>query len=228
MIAVEQIKAARALLNWKQSDLAKAAGLSLPSINNIERAVGSPRTDTVKAIQTALENAGIQFVPGGVLLPDEIFEVRKLEGKNFVKELYDDIFSCMKGPEDEAVMFNIDERKFAKYASDQLMRYYNYSLKVQFKERLIIKHGDTFLLANPSVYRWITPELIGTIPYLVYKDRFVMIMWEKSRAIIIRNKVISDTFRRQFDFLWKLAVKLPSGMKNQLDDPEFVKKLSQK
>ncbi|HEY1096410.1 MAG TPA: helix-turn-helix transcriptional regulator, partial [Alphaproteobacteria bacterium] len=53
MITAEQIKAARALLNWKQSDLARESGVSLPSINNIERNIGSPRLDTLQSIQTA-------------------------------------------------------------------------------------------------------------------------------------------------------------------------------
>lgn len=36
-VSVDQLKAARALLNWSQSDLATKSGYSLPTINNIER-----------------------------------------------------------------------------------------------------------------------------------------------------------------------------------------------
>ena len=36
-ICLEQIKAARSLLNWSQEDLAKKSGYSLATINNIER-----------------------------------------------------------------------------------------------------------------------------------------------------------------------------------------------
>jgi predicted transcriptional regulator len=71
MIAPPQIKAARALVGWKQSDLAKSAGISLTALNNIERGEVDPRSSTLAAIQRALEAAGVEFIPGGVRLRDQ-------------------------------------------------------------------------------------------------------------------------------------------------------------
>ena len=222
MITPQQIKAARALLDWKQSDLATASGLSLPSVNNIERATGSPRTDTMEALQGAMEDAGIEFMSGqGVRLKEEIFDVFKYEGDDFIEKQNDDLFACMQGAADEALMCGLDERKFPQYAPDQVVRYDAYQKKTKFKERILIRNSDTFFLANPKAYRWISPELIGTIPYLVYKDRFVMIMWEQKRVIIIRNQGVADTFRKQFDFLWNMAEPVPFNYKSKLDDPDF-------
>ena len=226
MITPEQIKAARALLKWKQTTLAEEAGLSLPSINNVEGRIGSPRMDTMRAIQSALDNAGVQFISGlGVCLREEIFEVHKYEGVDFMEKLNDDLFSCMKGPADEIVMCSIDETMFPQHVPDQMLRYYNYQKETQFSEKILIRKDDNFLLAPPHTYRWIASELIGTIPYYVYKDRFAMIMWEARRTVIIRNQSIADTFRKQFDFLWNLATGLPKNATNRLDDPAFVAKL---
>jgi transcriptional regulator with XRE-family HTH domain len=63
MIDPTQIRAARALLGWKQSQLATACGLSLTALNNIETGKADPRASTLKAIQAALEGAGIEFIP---------------------------------------------------------------------------------------------------------------------------------------------------------------------
>lgn len=65
MITAAQIRAARALLTWKQVDLAKASGVSEMSIKNIERGDTDPRVSTLTAIRTALETAGIQFLNTG-------------------------------------------------------------------------------------------------------------------------------------------------------------------
>lgn len=65
MINAAQIRAARALLGWKQTDLAKASKLSEMSIKNIERGATDPRASTLQAIQTALENAGVVFLDPG-------------------------------------------------------------------------------------------------------------------------------------------------------------------
>ncbi|UXN62934.1 helix-turn-helix transcriptional regulator [Phyllobacterium sp. A18/5-2] len=63
MITHAQIRAARALIGWKQTDLAKAASISEMSIKNIERGDTDPRVSTMQAIQAALESAGVIFVP---------------------------------------------------------------------------------------------------------------------------------------------------------------------
>ena len=62
MISPAQIRAARSLLGWKQSELAKAADLSLTALNNIERGAADPRVSTLAGIQKALEAAGIVFI----------------------------------------------------------------------------------------------------------------------------------------------------------------------
>ncbi|MDD9901596.1 MAG: helix-turn-helix transcriptional regulator [Alphaproteobacteria bacterium] len=60
MIVKEQIKAARAMLDMKQSELAEKAGVSLATLNNIERGADS-RVSTLKKIRAALENEGVEF-----------------------------------------------------------------------------------------------------------------------------------------------------------------------
>lgn len=61
MLSPAQIRAARAMINAKQSELAKASGISLATLNNIERGIGDPRASTLDAIERALANAGVQF-----------------------------------------------------------------------------------------------------------------------------------------------------------------------
>lgn len=62
MISPKQIKAARALLGFTQADLAERAGLSATGLNNIESGGTDPRASTLRAIQEALEAAGVQFI----------------------------------------------------------------------------------------------------------------------------------------------------------------------
>lgn len=59
MLTATHIRAARALINARQSDLARAAGISLATLNNIERGIGDPRASTLRALETALAQAGV-------------------------------------------------------------------------------------------------------------------------------------------------------------------------
>jgi transcriptional regulator with XRE-family HTH domain len=61
MINPAMIRAARALLGWKQTDLAKASGVNLVVIKDIERSATDPRLSTIVRIEHAFEAAGIRF-----------------------------------------------------------------------------------------------------------------------------------------------------------------------
>ncbi len=63
MLQTAQIRAARALLAWRQEDLAKAAKIGLATLARIEQREGPVQghTSTVFRIQAALEKAGVRF-----------------------------------------------------------------------------------------------------------------------------------------------------------------------
>lgn len=66
MITRHQCKAARALVDMKQVDLAEAAGLSKQTLVDFERGARKPHRNHLAAIQAALEAAGVEFIdPNG-------------------------------------------------------------------------------------------------------------------------------------------------------------------
>jgi len=61
-----QCRAARALLDWSQLDLANASDVALRTIVDFERSARSPQASTRFAIRSAFEAAGIEFIdPNG-------------------------------------------------------------------------------------------------------------------------------------------------------------------
>src|SRR5262245_40315929 len=60
----EQIRAARALLNWSQAEMAQRSGVSPATVKRVESADGPVHgtTDTVWRMKGALEDAGILFI----------------------------------------------------------------------------------------------------------------------------------------------------------------------
>jgi transcriptional regulator with XRE-family HTH domain len=61
MPSIPQFRAARGLLGWSQTDLAKAAGLSLPTVKRFETAGARVSVDAVAAMRLAIEAAGVEF-----------------------------------------------------------------------------------------------------------------------------------------------------------------------
>ena len=59
-----QIRAGRALLDWSQDDLAKAAEVALTSVRDLESQKRAADSGTAAAVRRTLENEGIEFLPG--------------------------------------------------------------------------------------------------------------------------------------------------------------------
>ncbi|MBB3429082.1 DNA-binding XRE family transcriptional regulator [Rhizobium sp. BK312] len=60
-----QLRAARAMIRWSAKDLAKAAGIGVATVSRAEVEDGTPSITNanLRAMQLALETAGIEFIP---------------------------------------------------------------------------------------------------------------------------------------------------------------------
>ena len=65
-VSVHQVKAARALLGWSQTDLAASSKISEPTIKRLESQGGElgGRPDTIAKIVATLKDAGVEFMNG--------------------------------------------------------------------------------------------------------------------------------------------------------------------
>jgi hypothetical protein len=71
MITGKQIRAARGLLGWSARILSEKSGVSLPTIQRMEKAPGVPASlgTNLMAVRNIMEDSGIQFISengGGV------------------------------------------------------------------------------------------------------------------------------------------------------------------
>lgn len=62
-ILPQQLRAARALIDWTREDLANASGITVRTLARIESSQTIPRKSTLEALAEALESAGIEFIP---------------------------------------------------------------------------------------------------------------------------------------------------------------------
>jgi transcriptional regulator with XRE-family HTH domain len=62
-ITPEQCRAARGLIGWSQGDLESAAKVARKTLVDFERGARTPYLRTLAAIRTALEAAGVEFIP---------------------------------------------------------------------------------------------------------------------------------------------------------------------
>jgi transcriptional regulator with XRE-family HTH domain len=65
----EQCRAARAWLNWSQRALAARAGVSASTIRSFEAGARVPHPNNLRAIRSALEEAGVGLTDDGGINP---------------------------------------------------------------------------------------------------------------------------------------------------------------
>src|SRR5262245_7471434 len=64
MLVPAQVRAARALLRWSQTDLALHSGVHVNPIKSFESEQSNPVWTTLSKLERALKKAGVEFIDG--------------------------------------------------------------------------------------------------------------------------------------------------------------------
>lgn len=205
MISIEQIKAARALLDWTQDDLAQAAGLSKPSINTLERRISNPKMDTMNAIQRALEAAGVEFTEGpGVKLRSSVLKTSVWEGEDSLFRLVNDIFETLVGTGKELMIAGVDESKYKELGGDRILKEIEKRLKHNIGTKLLTREGDTNFIEPIEHYRWVPAQFFSKTPYYIYDNKYAIFLWgPPKKVVLIENEEIAASYREQFLAHWE-------------------------
>jgi len=213
-ISSKQIRAARGLLNLSQRELAEKANLSVNSLNNIERDVGSPRLDSMKAIEDALAADGVEFLDkDGVRLAGEELKIKRIEGQDLIMRFYDEILRAYPMGNGEVLIMGKDNSRLHHHDPNLLMAYKKYeavAAKNNIVERALFLENDTNFLSKQNIYRWVPRELFSEVPMMIFGNNVAILLWgPPNRMILIRNPGIAESFRRQFEAVWSMAKPVP-------------------
>lgn len=216
MLTASQIRAARAILNWSQSDLAAKAGISLATIRKIELDDVSPRNTTIELIASALENAGIEFMepdgarrkPSGII----IFE-GKPGGRDFMEDIRQTV---IKNGGDLFIVTPIAEA-FAKYCglSDILEIDALLNLNDTTIIKCLITEGGDSLLSTPRLqFRVISKNYVDPVPFCVYGSKYAVVVPNGEpfgKLVIIESPKMACLARNHFVSLWDKAMTVTSA-----------------
>ena len=214
MIDFRQIRAARALLNWSQPDLARASGLATSSVKNIETECGSARRDTLDAICDAFERNGVELLPSiGVRMKSQTVTVH--DDRHATAELLDDIYAHVQAaPEREVLIMGLDEGYSIDTDGAALIERHIARLSAAgIRERILICEGDTRYVNAPECYRWLPREFFTRdAPLYIYGDRVAIHSGSlRRRAVILEHRAMSRHLRMLFTLLWEHLALVPGS-----------------
>ena len=216
MATGKQIKAARALADMQQDELAKLIGLTPQAVRKIEDGAVQPREGTMSDIVSVFTARGIEFTEyQGVRFRPEGVQI--LNGREGLISLMEDIYdSCKRGVAGDIVLAGAPEDEFQRILGDYDETYLaNMSSVPNLKMRALIKEGDTNVVSSGYCeYRWAPKEQFQAVPFYAYDDKLAIVVFQADpapRIFMIQSKTIAEAYRRQFESMWENAKKIPEG-----------------
>ncbi len=208
MIEPRQIRAARALLNWSQDDLALASGIARSSIKNIENDITAARKDTIHDIQMALENFGIEFIPNsGIRCRQSNLEV--FEGPDRFHDFTALVYKYIEDVGGEVCISVSDETLFNKYRKDPEQ------YRTQMKTLVDKGHVRVRILAEKSEFNSVFAEMrrqksrsVAPTSFYAFGSNLALISFLHKKSpyiILINDSPFADAYRQSFDVMWSVA-----------------------
>lgn len=204
LVNASQIRAARALLDWSQEDLAKATGLSIATIRKIESGHISPRDKTMQAIVDAMEQEKIEFTPPmGVRLKSN--DIMMIESDDSYLELMEDIYRTLKDRGGEVLLMYADNAITSEIQLQIQSRIRSRGIKFRF----LVEEGDTYLHYPIGEYRWMPRKFFDNSLHIVYANKVGMLMYKdmsygkEQKILLIDSAPLAKSMRNTFEFMWE-------------------------
>ncbi len=211
MISSAQVRAARGLLNWTQSELADKCNLTKATIANIENDKHHLTSKTANKIHQAFKSARVEFlINDGIRSKFDI--VKTLDGREGVIYLLNDIYDSVKDVGGCVKISGIEKKSLTKIINNEYLEMHeNRMEKVNNLSSKILSSDGAEDIEYKSYreYRQIPSEYFFPLPIYIYDRKVAFVMLDPLRVLLIENLHLFLVNSNQFDMIWdNIAKKL--------------------
>lgn len=217
MPTIAQMRAARALLDWSQSDLADKAGLSQTGIARIENGTNQPNSSTLAKIGAAFDAADIEFIDDTGVKKRKS-EIKSFKGVEGFKTFMDDIYTHAKNHGGEFCLHNAKPENWHKWLGEEWFKMHSDRMaelgdKINF--RITAEEGNTTLISNNfAEYRWFPINLFNDQSIYTFGNKlaFVHFRDDSVSVDVLEDNNFAEGFRVLFNVAWNnVAMKIPAA-----------------
>lgn len=139
-------------------------------------------------------------------IPKEETKVELHRGKRVYRTLLKDMVATLKKNE-TAYLIGVDEDVLLSEVEPiYLKQYLNVIKSRNIKEKIIIKSGSKTFKHKNLQYKKIDKKYIGKTSQIIYNNKVAtFILGTPYYLIIIDNKEVAETYKKQFELLWSIA-----------------------
>jgi transcriptional regulator with XRE-family HTH domain len=219
IITARQIRAARGLVGWSQSDLGFAADISRSTIAAIENGTANPTLDMLSRIRAVLETQQIEFLTQeGVRFCSPTIQYDDAPLAN--RRLLDDIYNAAlehrhHTNNDDILIYGLREEDAEASVGDYLTDHFKRLALAKLKEKILCTANTKKLIAKITApvgtYKRLPEPLQhkNIQPLHVYGNKVAIVQWKpKETVVIVDSKPLADACRSMFDYIWNLLPEL--------------------
>lgn len=141
-------------------------------------------------------------------LQKESAQATLYSGRSSIRIVQQDVIQTLAKEGGENLVIGVDEKKFMEVDEIAMYQFFNQMIKHKFKERIIVREGDSYLPAKraSTTYRYLPKQYFEPTATFIYGSKVAIIMFSQPlHAIILESKELSVAYRKQFELLWKIA-----------------------
>lgn len=215
LITPNQIKAARALVDWSAEELGKRAGITKAGISNIETGRTAGSVEVLSRIAYALQAGGVEFTEAGGVQPRQS-KIIIYRGRDGFTSFFDDVYEVAKTHEDPSICItNVNEAEYDQWLGSYEPIHANRMTKLEkAKLRVLMKEKDFHLTSTSYCeYRWVPEERFADVSLYIYGDKVAFIEFSERdvTVTVVESKSVTETQRKMFELAWENASSRPDA-----------------
>ncbi|MBS3057836.1 MAG: hypothetical protein J4478_00360 [Candidatus Diapherotrites archaeon] len=128
------------------------------------------------------------------------FEINVFKGKNGLKSIYEDVLREKK------TRYIISKGgAFKEFMPEYYEKWVSKVKKLRMKSKIITRQGYAEKQRKGLEQRHFSEKFITPHSTMIYGDKVALLLWSVPLGILIKNKKISQDYKKYFDFLWGIA-----------------------
>ena len=202
-----QIRAARALLDWTVAQLGERVGVGATTISAIETGRSSGSKDVLTAIFYAFQNAGIELTNDGGVRPRQS-QISTYRGQDGFRSFFDDIYEVATTFDHPNICItNVNEAEYDRWLGAYEPVHAHRMAKLEtVKIRVLMKENDVHLTSTAYCeYRWVPEERFADVSFYIYGDKVAFIEFSEHdvNVTVVESMSVTVAIRKMSELYWE-------------------------
>lgn len=216
MITPEQLRMARARLNFSQTYVAEKIGIAHTTLSKIEKGEGDTPTSRLRDLRNYYEAEGLEFTDDNGVRDMQI-TVQKYRGAEGFRAFMDDVYQTAVDTGGGICLFNAKPSNWHKWLGHDWWQMHSdrmAALGDKIHMRITAKEGENLLISSSfAEYRWFPSAYFSEQSFYVYGEKIAFLNFsdEDVSIVVINQKEFTKSLKDLFDIGWEYVAITPGN-----------------